>query len=209
MNRLARRGARIAPLVAFALVACRQYPLAGAQLAECPGALRSTAEIRADFRLDQRVRIRTRRDEIALRIAVEKRGSRLVLIGLNPLGAKLFSVIQTGSEASVESLPAAVVQVPPLNVLRDLHRARLLGADVAPDASGRAEAVRDGTRIAEFWRDGALRRRSFSRVSGRPPGEVVVEFDPPDAGAAPRVRIRNGWCDYTAEVETLRDETLP
>jgi hypothetical protein len=171
--------------------------------------LRSTAEIRANFRLDQRVRIRTQRGEIALRIAVEKRGSRLVLIGLNPLGAKLFTVVQMGSETLVESLPAAVVQVPPLNVLRDLHRTRFLGADVAPDASGRAEAVRDGTRVVEIWRDGALRRRSFTRVAGRPRGEIVVEFDPPQRGAAPRAQIRNGWCDYDAAIETLAEEALP
>jgi hypothetical protein len=204
-----RRSARIALLAAIALAACRHLPLAGGQLAECPGALRSTGEIRTDFRLEQRVRIRSERDDVALRLAVEKRGPRLVLIGLNPLGAKLFTVIQTGSEASVESLPAAVVQVPPLNVLRDLHRARFLGADVAPDVGGHAEAVRDGTRVVELWRDGVLLRRSFARVSGRPHGEIVVEYDPPQRGAAARVQIRNGWCGYEAGIETLSEETLP
>jgi len=208
VRRVRRRSARIALLAAFALAACRHLPLAGGQLAECPGALRSTGEIRSDFRLEQRVRIRSERDDVALRLAVEKRGPRLVLIGLNPLGAKLFTVIQTGSEVSVESLPAAVVQVPPLNVLRDLHRARFLGAGVAPDASGRAETVRDGTRIAELWRDGVLKRRSFSRVSGRPRGEIVVEFESPGADAA-RVQIQNGWCGYTALFETLSEAALP
>jgi len=206
---MTRRVARVALFAAIALVACQHLPFGGGRIAECPGALRSVDEIRSNFRLDQRVWIRAPRAEVALRLAVEKRGSRLVLIGLNPLGAKVFTVIQEGSVVLVEALPAAVVEVPPVNILRDLHRIRFLGAEVPPDASGRAAVVRDGTRIAEEWRGGALQHRSFERVAGRPRGEVDLVFDGQTEGAGGRVRIENGWCDYSAVFETLSEEALP
>lgn len=185
-------------------VACQQ-PLPGLQrFAGCPGALVSVGEIREDFLLEQRVRIRSRDANASLRIAVEKRGSRLVLIGLNELGAKLFTVIQTQEDVEVDALPAAVVPVSPLDVLRDLHRIRFLGTGVRPDARGRAEALHDGTRITEYWSRGALRRRTFAREAEPDRGEVSVHFVSPT-----RVRVENGWCDYTATFDTLAEEPLP
>lgn len=204
-----RRGA--ARFVFFAVVAaaaCQHWSAGQRDLAECPGALRPVDEFATDFRLDQRVRIRAARTDASLRLAVEKRGSRLVVIGLNALGAKLFTVIQTGGEVEIESLPAAVVPVPPLNILRDLHRVRFLATETPPDARGLAHALRDGTRITEQWSDGVLRRRTFARVAGAPHGEVSVEFGELAKEGFTRVRIENGWCGYTAIVDTLVDESL-
>lgn len=205
-----REWAALAALLAALVSAACQHRLLGARdLAECPGALRSVGEIREDFRLDQRVRIRAPRTDVSLRIAVEKRGSRLVLIGLNELGAKLFTVIQTQDAVEVDALPAAVVPVPPLDVLRDLHRIRFLGVDVPPDSRGRTEAVRGGTRIAEYWSNGALRRRTFVREGDPDGSQVSVEFSRPDGPKPARVRVENGWCNYTAVIDTLAEEPLP
>ncbi|HEY5658638.1 MAG TPA: DUF3261 domain-containing protein [Myxococcota bacterium] len=203
------RAALWAAIAALACATCQHPPVGGRTLADCPGALRPVGEIPEDFRLEQRLRIRAPRASASLRIAVEKRGTRLVLIGLNELGAKLFTVVQTDGEVQVEALPAAVLPVAPLGVLRDLHRVRFLGAGAAPDASGRAEGLYDGTRITETWRAGALVRRSFQREAD-PGGErVIVEFNRPDAASPARVRIENGWCGYTALIDTLDEEPLP
>jgi len=205
-----REWAALAALLAALVSAACQHRLLGARyLAECPGALRPVGEIREDFRLDQRVRIRSQDANASLRIAVEKRGSRLILIGLNELGAKLFTVIQTQGAVEVDALPAAVVPVPPLDVLRDLHRIRFLGVDVPPDARGRAEALRDGTRIVEYWRGGVLRRRTFAREAEPERGEVSVHYSHPSGPEPTRVRVENGWCNYTAVVDTLTEEPLP
>jgi hypothetical protein len=197
------RTALAALLAALASIAC-QHLLPSRHLAGCPGALVPVSEIQEDFLLDQRVRIRSRDANASLRVAVEKRGSRLVLIGLNELGAKLFTVIQTQGDVEVDALHPAVVPVSPLDLLRDLHRIRFLGADTPPDARGRAEALRDGTRISEYWSRGALRHRSFARESQPERGEVVVHFDSPT-----RVRVENAWCNYTAIIDTLSEEPLP
>ena len=199
---------RFGLLALLALFACQHGAGRGLRLEGCPGVLRPTEEIAGDFRLEQRVHIRAKSGEIALRIVAEKRGPTLVVIGLNPLGVKLFSVIQTKRKVQVDALPARVVPIPPIDVLHDLHRARFLDAGVAPDASGRAEGIRDGTRIVETWRDGVLRQRRFSRVEGLPSGEVIVDFAVPAPNESPRVQIRNDGCGYSASFETLAWETL-
>jgi hypothetical protein len=200
-----RERVALAALLASLLSTSCQHLLPGSQrLAGCPGALVPVAELREDFLLEQRVRIRSRDANASLRIAVEKRGARLVLIGFNELGAKLFTVIQTPVDVEVDALHAAVVPVSPLDVLRDLHRIRFLGTGVRPDARGRAEALHEGTRIVEYWSRGALRRRTFARESKPEHGEVVVHFEHPK-----RARVENGWCDYTAIFDTLAEEPLP
>ena len=197
------RAALAVLLAALASTAC-QHLFASRHLAGCPGALVPVAEIQEDFLLDQRVRIRSQDTNASLRVAVEKRGPRLVLIGLNELGAKLFTVIQTQDDVDVDALHPAVVPVSPLDLLHDLHRIRFLRVDTPPDARGRAEALRDGTRIAEYWSRGALRRRSFTLESKPERGEVTVHFD-----TSTRVRVENAWCSYTAVIETLNEEPLP
>lgn len=209
VRRPTRRAAALGAIGPLLWVACAHLVPGTGRLAECPGALRATQEIPEDLRLDQRMRIRAKRIDVSMRIVVEKRGGRLVVIGLDPLGAVLFSVVQTGVEVEIEALPRAVAPVPPLNVLRDLHRVRFLSADVPPDASGRAESERDGTRITEEWIGGALRLRRFARVRGAPRGEIVVAFGAAPSGGIARARIENGWCGYTAQIDTFVEESLP
>jgi hypothetical protein len=196
-------------LAALALLAsggCAYLSFAPRAMRECPGAIRSTDEIAGDLRLDLRFRVRSERVDSAMRVAVEKRGSDLVLVGLSPLGVVLFSVRQTGTDTEVEALPAALLEIPPENVLRDVHRVYFLSASAPLPANGESDIVRDGTRIREQWRDGVLRSRRFERVKGHPRGEVVVDFvSRPREGLA-EARIRNGWCDYEATLVTLTEE---
>jgi hypothetical protein len=164
----------------------------------------------SDLLLRQRVRVEGAGVDLRLHLVVEKRGGALAVLGFDPIGAKLFSVVQSGVQTQVEALPAAVLAVPPLNLLRDLHRVRFLGAGAPPGGEGSSAVVRGGTRIREEWRGGALRRRSFERVDGAPAGVVRVEFpSPPAAGATASARVENGWCGYTASFDTLSEEPLP
>jgi hypothetical protein len=201
---------RIPRLVALlaGLVACAHLPGAPRALRECPGTLRSTDEIVGDFRLQQRVRIRSGEREIALRIAVEKRGRRLVVVGLNAFGAVVFQSVQTGGALTLDALPAPALEVPPVNVLRDLHRVRFLAAETPQDADGTAQAVRDGVRITEIWRGAELEERRFERVTEGPSQVVTVAFASGPGGAA-SATIDNGACGYTASFVTIDEEKLP
>ena len=89
----------------------------------CPGPLVPTEEMPGDFLLRQDVRVEGEGLDWALTLVSQKRGPVLVLVGLDPFGAKLFTLTQRGVEVTVER-PRGRLPLPPVNLLRDLHRAR-------------------------------------------------------------------------------------
>jgi hypothetical protein len=101
--------------------------------------LRSTDEIHGDFVLRQRVRVVAEGVDFPFQLVVQKKDRELVLIGLSPLGAKLFTAVQSGRDARVDALPGAVLPIPPRNVLRDLHRFRFPEPYPPIGAGGSAE----------------------------------------------------------------------
>jgi Protein of unknown function (DUF3261) len=111
--------------------------LALPHLPDCPGSLRSTAELEGDWRIHERIRVRGDRIDESYGLIVQKNGPRLVLVGLTPFGAKAFSVTQIGLDVWTESKLGPALPVPPENVLRDLHRAHFLATD-DPTFEGRA-----------------------------------------------------------------------
>jgi hypothetical protein len=106
------------------LAACSGFPFSPRSIPDCPGEIRSTDEIAGDFSFRERVIVSAEDVNFPFELIAQKRGRELVLIGISPLGAKLFSVVQRGLETRVDALPGAALPVPPLNVLRDLHRFR-------------------------------------------------------------------------------------
>ena len=156
-------------LSAALLTGCRTTSFWPRAIPECPGALRPPAEIPGDVRLELSMRVRAESVDTALRLALEKRGDEITLIGLNALGAVVFSAIQTGAGVEIDALPAAVLEVPPKNVLRDLHRAFFIGI-APPPRDGEYREVRGDTRITERRHQGWYRvqmRINFVRNCAR------------------------------------------
>jgi len=110
---------------------------------ECPGALVPTEQISGDFLLQQNVRVQGEGLDWAFTLVSQKRGPTLVLVGLDPFGVRLFTLTQQGTEVTVER-PSGRLPLPPLNLLRDLHRTRFSrpgnptepGVTVTSDAAG-------------------------------------------------------------------------
>ncbi len=191
-------------VAAITTLGCRHLLEGRRAIRACPGILVPTQEIEGNFALRQRMLIRKDGTDVRLDLALQKLGDRLLLVAFDPFGVKVFTVIQTGTETEIEALPAAVLPVAPINVLRDVHRVRLLTAD------GADSVERDGTRISEEWRAGELQWRRFERVAGDPAGAVVVEPLPDaPAGVLGAVRIQNEWCGYEVVLSTLSEEVLP
>jgi hypothetical protein len=188
--------------------ACVHPP--GRALPECPGDWVPTQAIDGDFLLRQSLLVTQGDHVFALHLVAQKRGDELLLLGLHPLGARLFTLRQRGLETSIDALPAPVLEVPPLNVLRDLHRARFLGLRSA-GADGTFEERHGDTVVREGHADGRLLWRSFRRLDGDPAGTVELRFEAASARAdgGERVTIDNGWCGYRAELATLSEEALP
>ena len=128
MNSGDRNGFEIQLLATSILIsvasACSGFPHASRSIGNCPAEIRSIDEIPGEFTIRYRVTVLAEDLNFPFELIVQKKGRELVLIGLSPLGAKVFSVIQTGTETDVDALPRAVLPIPPLNVLRDLHRLR-------------------------------------------------------------------------------------
>lgn len=131
-----RRTPALALALALAAAACKTplpaapLPILGPpKLADCPGALRSTAEIEGDWVIHERVRVTGEKVDESYGLVVQKTGPKLVLLGLTPFGAKAFSVVQIGTQTWPESYLGPATVVPPENVLRDLHRALFLVVD--------------------------------------------------------------------------------
>lgn len=135
-------------LAAFAAGACsipRLYTLP--RLPSCPGPIPSTGTLPAgDLVWHDRVRYRGGAVDAGFSLVAEKRGERLVLVGLNAFGARAFSVTQERDQIAADARLGRALAVPPENVLRDWHAARaaLAAAPAAALAAapGRIELTR-------------------------------------------------------------------
>jgi hypothetical protein len=183
--------------------ACAHLPGARA-IRECPGALAPTQAMGADFLARERHEIRSDGRSVRLDVAIQKRGDELVIVGFDPVGPKLFQVVQRGAELEVEALPGRVLMVPPENVVRDVHRMRFLGIEMPPGGSGEVVAMRDGARVSETWHGGRLLARRFEPAGGG--RAVVVEFPAQPGGV---VAVRAPGCGYEATITPLSERALP
>ena len=188
--------------VVLALSGCATLAsLRGRAVPACPGPLVSTADIEGDFLSRERVRYFVGDESTAFQQVVQKRGSELLLLGLHPLGAKLFSVVQRGLDVEIDAVPPPLLEVPPETLLADLHRVRFHRvADAGPEGTFRS--VGAGSEIVEKWSKGRLRQRSFPRVGGG--RGVWIEFPHADEGdGRGPVVVENPDCGYRAEIESL------
>ena len=145
--------AALALLAALAPLACA-LPRLPDRVAECPGPLADVASLPGgDYALREKLRVRGPGVDSAFELVAERRGARLVLVAFDPLGARAFSAVQEGLAVEVESKLGRLLPIAPLDVLRDLHVARL-----ATEASEDRVSVK---------RPGCEHRSSFVRVERR------------------------------------------
>ncbi|MEN8159549.1 MAG: DUF3261 domain-containing protein [Myxococcota bacterium] len=145
-HRLTRLTAAL--LVAVAAGACsipRLYALP--RLPSCPGPIPSTGTLPpGDLVWYDRVRYRGGAVDAGFSLVAEKRGERLVLVGLNAFGARAFSVTQERERIAADARLGRALEVPPENVLRDWHAARAALAAAPPAALAAAPGTLELTR---------------------------------------------------------------
>lgn len=147
------RAAALALCTLALATGCASLPLALASLRPlpraCGGPLLPVDAMGADFALQARYRARRGEREEALLLAAEKRGTRLVVVGLDPLGTQVFAVVQEGSDLRRESHLRALFPFAPENALRDLVEARFPEAVAALPAAAdeRARRTRKGAAV--------------------------------------------------------------
>jgi hypothetical protein len=137
-----RRAALALPLA----LACASLP---PRLPACGGPLRSTEGIAGDFTRHERIRVQGERVDESFGLVLQKTGDRLVVLGTNAFGAKVFAVTQRGTDLDAKSFVGRALSVPPENVLRDLHRAYFLTPEQAAASERTADPLPSGgTRVA-------------------------------------------------------------
>jgi hypothetical protein len=124
------------------------------RLGACPGPIPSTATLAGgDFVWHDRVRYRGGAVDAGFSLVAEKRGARLVLVGLDAFGARAFSVTQDGLTVEADARMGRALAVPPETVLRDWHSLRAAAAGLhEPLALARPECGYEVTLVAESHR---------------------------------------------------------
>jgi hypothetical protein len=124
------------------------------RLAACPGAVPSTAALAGgDLVWHDRARYRGGEVDAGFSLVAEKRGARLVLIGLDAFGARAFSVTQEGDAVEADARFGRALAVPPETVLRDWYALRAASAALhAPHVIARPECGYEVTLVAESVR---------------------------------------------------------
>jgi uncharacterized protein DUF3261 len=130
-------------LLAMAALGCTTLSvLTAPHIDACAGPLVPAAQIPGgDFALRERVRVAGEGVDLGLELLAERRGDRLVVVGFNSFGARVFSLVQEGEEITQRDEPLGrALPIPADNLLRDLHAARFS----APDTPDRVELRRPG-----------------------------------------------------------------
>ncbi len=198
--------------IGLALAACGP-PRSSGVVREYPGTLRAPSAYEGDFALDHAVAAIHAEGTEHFRAVVEKRGDRIVLVGLAGHGGRAFAITQAGTEVSLERFVDRELPFPARYVLLDFHRAWLAGLPGAPLADGEHRAELDGEEVTEVWADGLLVTRTFRRLDGAAEGVIRVTYEPGldprlDAPTPERVELDNGWFGYRLAITGITRHPL-
>ena len=178
--------------------------------ANYPWRLREPAELPGDFLWEQRLTAQSAHSGGSLRVAVQKRGNNLTVIGLTPFSTKAFVLSQDGQQIEFQTFTDRELPFPPRFILIDIQRTWLALGDVANRPwTGVETFVLDAETVKQTWRSGRLIERRFVRVDGVPAGEVVIAYTDWQADGMPKLaRVDNWWFGYRLDVETLAVRAL-
>lgn len=128
------------------------------------GTLHAPSHFAAELTIDQQVTAEHVGGSETFRAVLEKRGDRLVMVGLGPHGGRAFVLTQEGERVSFESQMPRELPFPPEFMLMDIHRTWLMGLPReggGPLSDGRHEDFLEGENVAEIWSGGRLMERHF------------------------------------------------
>ncbi len=164
----------------------------------------------ADVMLEQRITVQ-RGDRVhAFRAVLQKQGGRLLLLGLGPFGTRAFAIEERGTAVHTTVWTHHPLPFSPRWVLLDVQRTFFPGVPGAPLGDGVHEAAVRGERIRERWRGGALIDCTFTRLDGKPPGRIRIDYGAGMKGGVPppMVHLHNGWLGYDLTIRTLARRPL-
>jgi len=165
-------------------------------------------QMQGEFLAQQKLRFRYAERSGTLDAVLQVHCGKVSIVGLSPLGTRLFSITQQGDVIAVESNASRPWPFPPEEILQAVHRTYLLPIARPARADG-THRVEVGTlQFVERWADGALRERGFPDAR-RADLAVTVRYtgDAPE-GIARHVALHDAVLGYRLEIETLSTQRL-
>jgi hypothetical protein len=167
-------------------------------------------DVPGGFQMQQRLRFRFREQIRALDAVLQVYCDEVLVVGLTPLGTRLFSIRQRGLEIQVESELENDWPFSPERILLDVHRTFLYPLADPPLPDG-VHALRVGSlTIEERWEGGRLVERTIPEVLEERAGVVVIRYEEGMTSSEParRAGLENRPGRYELEVETLSRQEL-
>lgn len=198
--------------VLVVLTACNGAPDHRPSDVDYPGALVPVSEIPGAFLWRQQLAAEYGPRTVSFEAVLQKKGEKLVVLGLTPYGSRAFVIEQVGTSFTFTNHlpPEHALPFPPRSILLDIHRAWFMALPGAPRADGEHTGVREGEEVTEVWRGGAVLERRYRRLDGAPPGEIRVTYGagmrdlrPPDEAV-----VDNAWFGYRLVVRTVERKDL-
>lgn len=171
----------LASLALAGLVGCgpSARPQGGTTPVRPVGTLHAPADYGLELTIDQEVTAEHLGGSESFRAVLEKRGDRLVMVGLGPHGGRAFVLTQEGLEVRFESQMPRELPFPPEFMLMDIHRTWLRGlahGRGTPLTDGRHEAALEGEVVSELWAGGRLLERRYTS-EGTPWWSVLIRYE--------------------------------
>ncbi len=174
-----------------------------------PWTLRPPSALGSDFLWQQRLTARFGEHENSLKVAVQKQGDHLVLIGLTPFGSKAFVLDQQGEAVVFTPFVDRKMPFPPRFMLIDVQRCYLpLGDAAKHPTDGEEQFHLDGEEVTQVFANGHLIERRFRRLDGQPAGIIRIIYRNWTAGVAKQVTLDNRWFGYSLAIATLEAKVL-
>jgi hypothetical protein len=182
-----------------------------------PGVLHDPGEWPENFMVRQSIDLQARRGDRTvdghLDAVMQKQGDTLVIVGLGPMNARVFTLTQRGHEIDFVKGAGPDLPFSPRDILVDVHRV-FFKALPRPPGSGESGILRgelDGEHVEESWENGELRSRTFIRPGTALHGAVRIEFAAGcrvDRCHPSSVIVKNEWFDYTLTITSQDYEAL-
>jgi hypothetical protein len=205
-------GHGIALALAFFLSACLggSIPSSRSRDFDPNTGLVPSQQIAREQLMRQRLHYRFQEQEGSLQSVVQVLCGEVVVIGLSPIGTRLFTIRQSGLAVSVQ--PASSVDWPfsPERILLDVHRTFFYPLADAPMRDGAQTRQVAGLQVIDEWKDGRLLERHIEAKDSDPPRSVTIHYEGGWAGEGPppRIVLRDEGIGYEIEVESLEHREL-
>lgn len=170
-----RRIEGLAIATCFALASC--VTTSPALRREAEVLLAAPATVGADFHWRQRIELEYGGRTRVFDAVLEKRGDRMVLVGLAPVGGSLLTVELEGGRVTAGGPLAEALPFSPRYLLRDVQRCYFPVFGEPGPWDGARTLPRAGELVTEIWGGGRLLLRSFRSITGG--GRTRISYGPP------------------------------